>query len=102
MVYRAGNKELAGANALITGSSRNIRKAIALTLADAGANVMINSRNSHKEAEDAANQGRDMGVRAAVCLADVSSSNQVKKLIGATSKTLGGIDILIRNTAMRG
>ena len=102
MIYRAGNKELQGANALITGSSRNIGKAIALTLADAGANVMINSRKSQNEAEDVANQARDMGVKAAVYLADVSSSDQVEKLIGATSKTLGGIDILVSNTAMRG
>ena len=102
MVYRAGNKELAGANALITGSSRNIGKATALPLADAGANVMMNGRNSQKEAEDVANQARDMGVKVKLYQADVSSSDQVKNLIGATGKTLRGIDILVSNTAMRG
>ena len=63
---------------------------------------MMNGRNSQKEAEDVANQARDMGVKVKLYQADVSSSDQVKNLIGATGKTLRGIDILVSNTAMRG
>jgi 3-oxoacyl-[acyl-carrier protein] reductase len=102
MVFRAGLRELDGANALVTGSSRNIGAAIALTLADAGANVMINGRTSIDEAESVAGQARGMQVAAHVHMADVSESKQADQLIEATVEKLGGIDILINNTASRG
>lgn len=102
MVFRAGLRELDGANALVTGSSRNIGAAIALTLADAGANVMINGRTSIDEAESVAGQARGMHVAAHVHMADVSDSKQADQLIEATVEKLGGIDILINNTASRG
>ena len=45
------NNELAGRAAIVTGSARNIGRAIALDLADGGASVLINGRTSRDEAE---------------------------------------------------
>ncbi len=102
MVFRAGHRELEGANAIITGSSRNIGKAIALTLADAGANVLINGRTSRDEAEAVAEEARALQVNAHVHMADVSDSAQVNTMVEAAVAAFGGIDILVSNTAMRG
>lgn len=102
MVYRAGNRELDGAIAIVTGSSRNIGKAIALTLADAGANILINARSSVEEAEAVAEEARGMGVEAVVHLADVSDSAQVNEMVATAVKEFGGLDLMISNTAMRG
>jgi len=92
---------LVGKVALVTGSGRNIGRAIALALADAGADVVINARTNHGEAERVAEDARKKGVKAIVCLADVSDPKAVQGMVDAARRELGPIDILVNNAAVR-
>ena len=92
---------LEGKTALITGASRNIGREIALTFAREGADLILNTRNSQNELESVAAQCRELGVRTHLAMADVSDSAQVNHMVEEGIKTLGKIDILISNVAIR-
>jgi 3-oxoacyl-[acyl-carrier protein] reductase len=92
---------LAGRVALVTGSARNIGRAIAVALARSGAAVMVNARTSREEAEHVVAEIRAAGGRAAVRLADVSQPAQAADLVAATVAELGGLDILVNNASVR-
>lgn len=92
---------LAGRVALVTGSSRNIGRAIAVALARAGAAVMVNARTSTAEAEHVASAIRSEGGRAAAQLADVSDPGEASRLVAATVSEFGGLDILVNNASVR-
>jgi 3-oxoacyl-[acyl-carrier protein] reductase len=93
--------QLAGRVALVTGASRNIGRAIALALAQAGADVVVNARTSEAEAENVAAEARDLGVRALVGLADVRDPTAVGEVVAEAQATLGLIDILVNCAAIR-
>ena len=57
-------KRLEGKTALVTGSGRNIGRAIILKLAEEGANVVVNARSNKDEAESVADEARALGVEA--------------------------------------
>ena len=88
---------LANKTALVTGASRGIGKAIAIALAEAGANVAVNYREKKKEAEETVAAIKALGKNSAAFQADVSKSNEVEALITAVEKQLGPIDILVNN-----
>ena len=92
---------LSGRVALVTGSGRNIGRAIALELAGAGAAVMVSARASAAEAEAVAAEIRGGGGRAAVKLADVADPASAAALIAATVEAFGRLDILVNNAAVR-
>ena len=92
---------LSGRVALVTGSGRNIGRAIALKLAGAGAAVMVSARASAAEAEAVAAEIRSGGGRAAVKLADVADPASAAALIAATVEAFGRLDILVNNAAVR-
>jgi len=94
--------ELEGRVALITGAAKNIGRAIAEELAEAGAAVVINTRSSKREAEAAAEALRAKGHRAIVHLADVTDGAAVKRMVQAVAEELGGIDILVNNAVAHG
>ncbi len=94
--------ELRGRTAVVTGSARNIGRAIALALAEAGANVAINARNSKAEAEETARDVEARGGRAIVHLSDVSTPDGAASLIAAAENAFGGLDILVNNVSERG
>ena len=87
--------------ALITGSGRNIGRAIALEFARQGINVIINSRSNRDEAESVAKEALGSGVHAIATLADVSDKSQVDAMFKQALDTLGRVDILISNAAIR-
>ena len=92
---------LSGRVALVTGSGRNIGRAIALSLADGGAAVVVNARSSAAEAEAVAEEIRRAGGRAAVAIADVSDPGAVDGLVDAAIGAFGRLDVLVNNVAVR-
>ena len=95
------NRDLEGVAAVVTGSARNIGRAIALALAERGASVAINARRSAALAEETAHEVEARGGRALVHLADVTIADQAAGLIDAAVGAFGGLDILVNNVATR-
>lgn len=85
--------------ALVTGSGRGIGKAIALRLAQAGADVVINYHRNKVPAEEVACQIRDLGRQALVVKANVSKVEDIELLFDQVDQTFGGLDIFINNAA---
>ena len=92
---------LEGKTALVTGSGRNIGRAIILKLAEHGANVVVNVRKNEKEAEAVAAEAKALGVEALPFLADVADRQQVANMFAAATERFGGVDILVSNAAIR-
>jgi 3-oxoacyl-[acyl-carrier protein] reductase len=90
-------RELTGLRALVTGSTSGIGKAIALHLANGGADVIIHGRRSQPAADDVASQAAARGVRSHAILADLSSDADRQKLIDSAWSLWGGLDILVNN-----
>lgn len=86
--------------AIVTGASRGIGREIALTLAESGADVVINYNGNKERAEQVASEVEKLGRKALVIQADVSSSEEVEKLISSTVDYFGKIDILINNAGI--
>lgn len=95
------SQDLHGKVALVTGSGRNIGRAIALELARHGASVVVNARTSAKEAESTAKEVEALGVKAIDLLADVGDESQVQAMIARVLDEFGRIDILVNNTGLR-
>lgn len=85
--------------ALVTGSGRGIGKAIALRLARAGADVVINFHRNLAPAEEVACQIREMGRRALVVRANLSKVEDIDLLFETLAGEFGGLDIFINNAA---
>ena len=107
-------KGLAGKNVLITGSTSGIGQAIALRFAQEGAHVAINYRRQLEEVrmthdlihtgnghahhdDDFMDEMDEQGIRHIFVQADVSSEEQIVKMIETTIQELGGLDILVNN-----
>jgi 3-oxoacyl-[acyl-carrier protein] reductase len=94
-------KELTGKVAIVTGAGRNIGRAIALTLAEAGASILINARSNRTEAEAVAREIEAVGSRALVHIGDVANPKAVQVMADAASLGFSRIDILVNNAALR-
>lgn len=94
-------KRLEGKTALVTGSGRNIGRAIILKLAEEGANVVVNARSNKEEVESVADEAGALGVEALPFLADVSDHQQVTNMFAAAAEQFGGMGILVSNAAIR-
>jgi len=90
---------LAGKTAVVTGGSRGIGRAIALGLAEAGADVVFTYRAQIAEAEDVGNQIIGMGRRALALHMDVTSRASVEKA-AEDSRKLGPVSILVNNAGI--
>jgi 3-oxoacyl-[acyl-carrier protein] reductase len=95
------DQELAGRVALVTGAARNIGRAIALALANAGAAVIVHARTSRAEAEQTVAAIRTAGGRAALQLADVTDRAAVDAMVAAGLREFGRLDLLVNNAAVR-
>ena len=86
-----------GRTALITGSSKGIGRACAITLARAGADVVVNHRDSETEALEVKSQIERLGRRAIVVKADAGDPEQVEDLFDQAAHAFGGVDIAVSN-----
>ena len=93
--------QLEGRVALVTGSGRNIGRAIILKLAAEGANVVVNARSNREEAESVAAEAAALGVESLAVVADVADEPQVGGMFAAAIKRFGKVDILVSNAAIR-
>ncbi|GAB3793804.1 3-oxoacyl-[acyl-carrier-protein] reductase [Virgibacillus kimchii] len=84
-------------NALVTGSSRGIGRAIALELAKQGANVAVNYAGSKDKAQEVVDEIKQLGVHAFKIQADVSNEADVKAMIKEVVNEFGSLDILVNN-----
>ena len=92
---------LEGKVALVTGSSRGIGREIAVALAEAGADVVVHGR-SEKSADVAAatlERVQALGRRAVFLPADITSKEQVGKLMEGAGEAFGRLDVLVLNAA---
>jgi 3-oxoacyl-[acyl-carrier protein] reductase len=95
------NNELAGKVAVVTGAGRNIGRAIALSLAQGGAAVIVNARSNKAEADKVAGEIVAGGGKAAVVVGDVADAKTAEALASAALKSFGRIDFLVNNAALR-
>lgn len=91
---------LAGKTALVTGASRGIGRAIALKLAQAGANIVVNYAGSEAAASETVEQVKALGRDAIMIRANVSSSEDVNEMFKAALEHFGAIDILVNNAGI--
>ena len=92
---------LKGRVALVTGAGRNIGRAIALALADAGAQVAVNVRASRGEGQAVVDDILARGGDALLLLADVTERAQVDAMTAAIAQRFGRLDIVVNNAAIR-
>jgi NAD(P)-dependent dehydrogenase (short-subunit alcohol dehydrogenase family) len=88
--------DLTGRTALVTGASRGIGEAIALALADAGADMALNSRRA-ESLEKVAQQVEERGRRALVLPADVTDRDAAQRMVAAAIDGLGHLDVVVNN-----
>jgi 3-oxoacyl-[acyl-carrier protein] reductase len=91
---------LTGKVALVTGASRGIGRAIALRLAQAGADVVVNHRANRAAALDVARWIEACGRAALVQQADVGDAADVERMIRATGDRFGRLDVLVNNAGI--
>lgn len=86
--------------ALVTGASRGIGRAIAIGLAQAGADVAVNCRSRQNEAEETCAEIQKLGRRAVVAQADVSLAADVARLVATVEAELGPVAVLVNNAGI--
>lgn len=92
--------DLTGKKALVTGASRGLGRAIALSLARAGADVVITYEKSADKAQAVANEIAALGRRSEAIQADSASAQAIQQAVNQTVQTLGGLDILVNNAGI--
>lgn len=92
--------ELTGKNAVVTGGSRGIGRAIALELARQGANVAINYTSNKELAETVVKKVEEYNVKAIAIKADVSNGDEVNNMMKSIKEAFGSIDILVNNAGI--
>lgn len=94
--------DLSGQVALVTGGSRGIGRAIALRLAEAGADVAINFVSAREAAMETAQQVHKLGRRAYVIKADVREEDDIQSMVEFISQEVGQLNIVVSNAASGG
>ena len=86
-----------GRNALVTGSSRGIGRACALELAREGANVAVNYYSQKEQAEEVADQIRQLGRKVLLLQGDVAQQVQVEQMVAKAAAEFGSLDLFVSN-----
>lgn len=93
------NKSLHGRKALITGAARRVGRAVALHLAELGADIVIHYRSSQAEARQLQQQIEGLGQGAKLWCFDLREAQQLEQLVDQSFAQFGGCDILINNAS---
>ncbi|USG68396.1 3-oxoacyl-[acyl-carrier-protein] reductase [Brevibacillus ruminantium] len=91
---------MTGKTALVTGASRGIGRAIALALAEAGANVVVNYSGSEAAAAETVAKVKELGRDAIMVRANVSNAEEVNEMFKTALDHFGSIDILVNNAGI--
>lgn len=94
------NLPFAGKVALVTGSSRGLGRAIAIRLAERGADLIVNYVNNAADGEEVAQKARDLGRQAIAVQADVSRVPEIQALFDAALKAFSRLDIVVANAGI--
>lgn len=86
--------------ALVTGASRGIGRAVALKLAECGAKIVINYKQSAAQAEEVAEQIRSQGGECLTVQGDVAVAADVERVFQAAQQSFGRVDILVNNASI--
>lgn len=92
-------RSLAGEVALVTGAGRGMGRAVAIRLAEAGADVAVNDVDA-AGLESVAGEIRALGRRAAIVPADITKASKVRAMVERTSAELGKLSILVNNAGV--
>jgi len=92
---------LAGRVSLVTGANRGIGRGIALALAAAGSNVVINFYEEPERAETTVHELQALGVDAVAIEGDVRRISDVERMVDAAIERLGTVDILVNNAGVQ-
>jgi len=92
---------LKGQSALVTGASSGIGKAVAIALANDGANVVVNCSSHPEHGHEVADEIKANGGTAIVYQANVSKEEEVQAMFAAMYKEFGTIDILVNNAGLQ-
>src|ERR1700726_263039 len=95
------HRVLVGQKALVTGASKGLGQAMAIGLAQAGADVLVNYNSDETGARWTAKEIEKLGRKAIICKADVSDENEVQAMFQRMTETFGRLDICIANSALQ-
>ena len=96
---KKSGESLGGRVALVTGAAKRLGRAVALRLAEEGADIVIHYRSSAGEAQSAVAEIEKMGRRGAAIAADLTSVADIKRLFDEAAKQFGRLDILVNCAA---
>lgn len=90
---------LAGRTALVTGAGHRLGRAIAVALAEAGANIVVHYRSSEGPARETVRRVESAGRAATLRRADLADPDAVAALVGGIAESPGALDILVNSAA---
>jgi 3-oxoacyl-[acyl-carrier protein] reductase len=93
--------DFTGKTILVTGSGRNIGKAIILEFAARGANVVINTRSNREEADGVLRQAEALGSKGIVVIGDAGEKATIDEIKFRAEEAFGRVDIYVSNAARR-
>ena len=100
MIREGTDLPLRGRRALVTGAAKRIGKAIALSLAAAGAYVCISYRDSEAEAQQTLDELRATGAEALALRCDLANPAEAQTMVGEAIRGLGGLDLVVNNAGV--
>lgn len=100
-VDSADRLDLSGCRVLVTGSSRNLGRSMVEVMARRGAHVVVHGGHDADAVARVVGELVDRGASAKGVVADLSSPDEVAAMAAEINDTLGGVDVLVNNAAMR-